>query len=203
MPTVEAPTPPSKTIEILDESRSRETTTESPKPALSEIIAELRRLQLGWESTPVANRTKMLQDYCASINLLSEQSSKLNGRSANVWRKELEKIAGEILANARISKAIVLGAKGGLTGVPPASSDSFIATVIVLGEGNAPNANAPWSLQEPWPSDKGDIPVDVLTGAWRTGMQNLPATCLILGQLVNSESSGSKFVLRVHLILPN
>ena len=176
---------------------------EMPTAALSEIIAELRRLQLGWESTPVANRTKMLQDYCASINLLSEQSSKLNGRSANVWRKELEKIARDILSNTRISKAIELGAKGRLTGVPTASSDSFIATVIVLGEGNAPNANAPWSLQEPWPSDKGDIPVDVLTGAWRTGMQNLPATCLILGQLVNSESSGSKFVLRVHLILPN
>ena len=176
---------------------------EMPTAALSEIIAELRRLQLGWEFTPVANRTKMLQDYCASINQLSEQSSKLNGRSANVWRKELEKIAREILANARISKAIVFGAKGGLTGVPPASSDSFIATVIALGEGNAPNANAPWSLQEPWPSDKGDIPVEVLTGAWRTGTQNLPTTCLVLGQLVNSETSESKFVLRVHLILTN
>jgi len=203
MPTADVPTPSQKTMEIRDESKSKNAPTELPKPALSEIIAELRRLQLGWESTPVANRTKMLQDYCASIKQLSEQSSTLNGRSANVWRKELEKIAREILANTRISKAIELGAKGGLTGVPPASSDDFIATVLTLAEANTPNANAPWSLQEPWRSDKGDIPVEVLTGAWRAGTQNLPATCLVLGQLVNSESSEPKFVLRVHLILPN
>jgi len=203
MPTADVPTHPSEIIEIRDESKGRVTTTELPKPALSETIAQLRTLQLGWESTPVADRTKMLQDYCASINQLSEQSSKLNGRSANVWRKELEKIAREILANTRISKAIELGAKGGLTGVPPASPKDFIATVITLGDGNDPKSNAPWSLQEPWRSEKGDIPVEVLTGAWRAGTQNLPATCVVLGQLVNSELSESKFVLRVHLILPN
>ena len=203
MPTVDAPIYPSKNRETPDESTVNDTTTEVPKPALSEIIAELRRLQLGWESTPVADRTKMLQDYCASINQLSEQSSKLNGLSANVWRKELEKIAREILANTRISKAIELGAKGGLPGVPPASLDSFLVTVITLGDGNAPNPNAAWSLQERWPSDKGEIPVEVLTGAWRTGTQNLPATCLVLGQLVNNESSESSLVLRVHLILTN
>ena len=203
MPTVKVSASPSKTIEIRDGSKVGETTTELPKPALSETIAQLRTLQLGWESSPVADRTKMLQVYCASINQLSEQSSKLNGRSANVWRKELEKIAREILANTRISKAIDLGAKGGLTGILPASPDDFVATVITLGEANTPSANATWSLQEPWPSDQGDIPVEVLTGAWRAGSQSLPASCLVLGQLVNSESSESKFVLRVHLILPN
>ena len=200
-PSVDIQPPIPEPVKTPAENQSKEIIPESTKPALSETIRELRALQLGWESTPVSERTDMLQNYCALIKQLSEQSSKLNGRSAGVWRKDLEKLAREILAHAKIPRAIELGASGKLTGVPPASSDGFVATIIKLGEDNDPKPNEPWSLRAAWPSDKGDIPVEVLAGAWRTGTTVLPANCLVLGQVAKSESSESEFILRVHLIL--
>ena len=172
------------------------------KPAMSETIMQLRTLQQEWETTPKAGRTKMLQVYCITINQLSEQASHLKGRSAVVWRKDLEEIAREILTHPNIPRAIQLGAIGKLTGVPTASTNDFIATVMILGDGNDPKPNAPWSLQELWPSDKGDLPVEVSAGAWRAGTTNQPANCLIFGQLVTSESPESELVFRAHLILP-
>ena len=191
------PTPPESIPDDI-----KETTPEPSKPALSETIVQLRALQQAWETTPKAERSTMLQEYSEAIRQLSEQASQLKGRSAAVWRKDLEKIAREILAHANIPKAIQLGAIGKLTGVPPASTNDFIATVMTLGDGEDPKPNAPWSLGERWPSHQGDLQVEVLAGAWRPGTTNLPATCLVFGQLVESETPESGLILRVHLILP-
>ena len=197
---VDLPTP--NPPESIPDDIKEETTLVPSNPALSETIVQLRTLQQEWETTPKAERSKMLQEYCAAIRQLSEQASQLKGRSAAVWRKDLEKIAREILAHANIPKAIQLGAIGKLTGVPSASTNDFIATIMTLGDREDPKPNAPWSLGERWPSHHGDLPAEVLAGAWRPGTTNLPATCLVFGQLVESEAPGSGLILRVHLILP-
>jgi hypothetical protein len=194
------PQPPNPPKAIPEDYKK--TAPEPTKPALSETIMQLRTLQQEWETTPKDERSKMLQVYCMTINQLSEQASHLKGRSAAVWRKDLEKIAREILVHPNIPKAIQLGTIGKLTGVPPASTDDFIATVMTLGDGNDPKPNAPWSLQELWPSNKGDIPVEISAGAWRAGTTNQPTTCLIFGQLIKSDTPESKLVFRAHLILP-
>lgn len=182
------------------------------KPSLSETIAKLRTLQKEWNDTPKSDQAKMVGEYFSIVRQLSEQAAELKGRSASVWRKELESISREILSHSNIPRAIQLGAMGKLPGVPTTRPDDFFATVITIGDVNEPTSNASWILQEKWSSGTGEIPIEILPGAWRAGAATLPATCLALGQLVAIEASETdsstgeaiqaSVILKVHSLLP-
>ena len=182
------------------------------KPSLSETIAKLRTLQKEWNDTPKSDQAKMVGEYFSIVRQLSEQAAELKGRSASVWRKELESISREILSHSNIPRAIQLGAMGKLPGVPTTRPDDFFATVITIGDVNEPTSNASWILQEKWSSGAGEIPIEILPGAWRAGAATLPATCLALGQLVAIEASETdsstgeaiqaSVILKVHSLLP-
>jgi hypothetical protein len=147
----------------------------------------------------------MLGEYYSEVRQLSAQAAELKGRSASVWRKELESISREILSHSHIPRAIQLGAMGKLPSVPATRPDEFIATVITIGDDNEPMPSASWILREKWSSGAEDMRIEVLPGAWRAGAATLPVTCLVLGKLEANEASEtdlSTVVLKVHSLLP-
>ena len=185
------------------------------KSSISETIVKLRTLQEEWNNIPMSDNAKMVKmvgNYYSEMRRLSEQSAELKGRSASVWRKELESISREVLSHPHIPRALQRGAIGKLPGVPVSSLDDFIATVITIGDDNEPMPNTSWILQEKWSSGTIDIRIEILPGAWRAGYTMLPATCLVLGKLVASETSEmdpstgeaipTTVVLKVHSLLP-
>ena len=185
------------------------------KSSISETIVKLRTLQEEWNNIPMSDNAKMVKmvgNYYSEMRRLSEQSAELKGRSASVWRKELESISREVLSHPHIPRALQRGAIGKLPGVPVSSLDDFIATVITIGDDNEPMPNTSWILQEKWSSGTIDIRIEILPGAWRAGSTMLPATCLVLGKLVASETSEmdpstgeaipTTVVLKVHSLLP-
>ena len=172
------------------------------KPPISETIAKLRTLQNEWNNTPKADQARMVGEYNSSITQLSEQAAELKGRSATVWRKELETIAREILAHPNVPTVIQRGPIGKLPGVLEASNGDFIATVVKIGEGNEPAPNDSWSLDATWSTGKVEIPIEIMPGAWRAGAATLPATCLLFGRLVANDASQPDIVLKVHAVLP-
>ena len=204
--------PVDRVTENKEPVRVAETNDSVEKPSISETIAKLRTLQKEWNNTPKSDQAKMLGEYYSEVRQLSEQAAELKGRSASVWRKELESISREILSHSHLPQVIQLGALGKLPSVPAARPDDFIATVITIGDDNQPMPNASWILQEKWSSGTTDIPVEILPGAWRAGSIRLPTTCLVLGKLVASEASEmapstgeaiqTSVVLKVHSLLP-
>ncbi len=195
----------SKTDSQPDTEPSKSNEPPVPKPSISETISKLRAFQKEWNNTPKSERTKMVGAYYSEMIHLSEQSAELKGRSATVWRKELESISREILSHPNIPLAIQLGAIGALPGVVAARPDDFVATVITISNDNESTPNASWLLQEKWSSGTADIPIEIRPGAWRAGVATLPATCLVLGKLATnegSETNSSAVVLIVHALLP-
>lgn len=172
------------------------------KPPISETIAKLRTLQKEWNNTPKADHVKMVGEYNSAITQLSEQAAELKGRSATIWRKELETIAREILVHPNVPTVIQRGPIGKLPGVPDASNGDFIATVVKIGEENKPTPNDSWNLIETWSMGKVEIPIEIMPGAWRASAATLPKTCLIFGRLVANEASQPNIVLKVHAVLP-
>lgn len=172
------------------------------KPPISETIAKLRTLQKEWSNTSKADQVKMVGEYNSAITQLSEQAAELKGRSATIWRKELETIAREILVHPNVPTVIQRGPIGKLPGVPEASNGDFIATVVKIGEENKPTPNDSWNLMETWSTGKVEIPIEIMPGAWRVGASTLPKTCLIFGKLVANEASQLDMVLKVHAVLP-
>ncbi len=170
--------------------------------SISETMARLRSLQRGWYDVPEVSRPQLVGDYYTTIRQLSEQSSALSGRSAAVWRRELESIAKEILSHSNIPKAIQRGAIGELPGISPASMHDFVATVILLGAENKPSSNTSWFLQEQWPYCNAKLTIEVLPGAWRADAAVLPARCLVFGKLLEGEPSQTDMILQVHSLLP-
>ena len=191
-----------------DESPKSNVEPTLAKSSISETIAKLRTLQMEWDNIPMSDQAKMVKmvgDYYSEMRRLSAQSAELKGRSASVWRKELESISREILSHPFIPRAVERGAIGKLPSVPAVRPDDFIATVITIGDDNKPMPNASWILQEKWSSGTADIRMEILPGAWRAGAATLPATCLVLGKLVAieaSETDSSTAVLKVHSLLP-
>ena len=184
----------------LNQEITRDEATDTPP--ISETIAKVRTLQKDWNNTPKSDRVKMVGEYNSAITQLSEQAAELKGRSATIWRKELETIAREILVHPNVPTVIQRGPIGKLPGIPEASNGDFIATVVKIGEENKPTPNASWSLNETWSTGKIEIPIEIMPGAWRAGAATLPKTCLLFGKLVANEASHLDIVLKVHAVLP-
>ncbi len=181
---------------------------ETSANSISETIARLRSLQKRWYDTPDAGRRQFVIEYYTAIRQLSEQSSALSGRSAAVWRRELESISKEILSDPNIRTAIQRGAIGELPTIASASMQDFVATVILLGAENEPLPNASWTIHEKWAFGTAKLSIEVLPGAWRDSA-TLPARCLVLGKLVarvpsqpDLQQSQPMMILQVHSLLP-
>ncbi len=182
---------------------------ETSANSISETIAQLRSLQKKWYDTPELSRPQMVGEYYTAIRQLSEQSSTLSGRSAAVWRRELESLSKEILTDPNIQKAIKRGAIGELPTISSASMYDYVATVIILEAENEPSPNTSWIVHEKWPFGAAKLTIEVLPGAWRADAATLPVSCLVLGKLVDRDPSQTdpqlsqpKMILQVHSLLP-
>ncbi len=171
--------------------------------SISETITRLRSLQKRWYDTPKLSRPQMVVEYYTAIRKLSEQSSTLSGRSAAVWRWELESFSKEILSDPNIREAIIRGAIGELPTISSASMYDFVATVILLGAENEPSPNTSWIIHEKWPFGAAKLTIEVLPGAWRADAATLPVRCLVLGKLVDRDASQTDMILQVHSLLPH
>ncbi len=180
-------------------------------PAISETIARLRLLQKNWDTTPREEQAMadMVGQYCSEIKQLSQASSELKGRSAAVWRKELDALAKGILSNPNFTTVIQLSAVGKWPGVPPALPNDFVATVVKIDAGNEPNSKDAWILQEKWRYGTVDVSIEVLPDAWPAVSPLMEGNCLLLGRLIVHEASESNsldqvktnLILRAHAIL--
>jgi len=184
------------------------------EPSISVTIAKLRKMQNEWENWENASRQdkeKVLAEYYSEACRLSNLASRLKGRSALIWQKELESISREILSHARIPKAIKWCSEGKLSAVGNAMPNDFIATVIQLVESDHPTSNATWTLAQTLPRGDLRIPIEISPRAWRAGAVTKPKTCIALGQLSlrdstantsEPESGAEDLVFQVHLLLP-
>jgi hypothetical protein len=164
---------------------------EPSKVSISSLIASMRKHQDGWYGTPKDKQIPLIKEYYGTAQQLSEQASLLKGRSAGVWRKELESLALEVLADKSFKAVMQRGPIGKLPGIPAAEEGAYLATVIELGEANEPDANKTWTVQEKWKGADGEFAIDVLPGAWRVGSANLPALCLVLGRIVRHDANAT------------
>jgi hypothetical protein len=183
---------------------------ESIEPSISESIRMLRMLQNELYVVPKDKKIAMIGDYYRTAKKLSEQSASLRGRSASIWRKELENIAREILKDNNSKTVMHYGPIGKLPGISAASENDFIVTVLNIGERDEPDSNNLWTLNEPWILGEQKVSVQMLPGAWRVGSATVPTTCLVFGRLIatgssNAESSTTErgtLTLQVHAALP-
>ncbi len=184
-------------------------------PPIRETIANLRKLQQDWSSTPKENQAAMVGQYCSEIKRLAQSSADLKGRSAVVWKKEIATLAREILAHAKIPIVIQYGALGKWPGVAPSLPNDFVATVVPIGRNNKRNENARWTLKEKWQYGTAQIPIEVMPDAWipdawipdawmpdtwtsdarpldaaTATLESRGLNCLLLGRLFTKEESG-------------
>lgn len=143
---------------------------------------------------------------------LSRMAAELSGPAVRIWNQQLESISSKILSAPVIPRAMKLLANNARDEIPAAISGDFIATVIEVSKDNTPSPDESWRLLEKWPSDKVEIPIEILPGAWRVDSAKLPALCLVFGRLFpnedidakvsNSGQTSSSLVLKVHFIVP-
>ena len=200
-------------------NKSDNTNSESPRSVqslesiasgISESIRMLRMLQNDLYEVPKDKKIAMIGDYYRTAKKLSEQSASLRGRSASIWRKELENIAREILKDNNSKTVMQYGPIGKLPGVTASSENDFVVTVLDIGERDEPDANNLWTLNKPWILGEQQVFVQMLPGAWRAGSATVPTTCLVFGRLIavdssNAESSTNErgtLTLQVHAALP-
>ena len=170
----------------------------------------LRMLKNDLYEAPKDTKVAMIGDYYRTAKKLSEQSASLRGRSASIWRKELENIAREILKDNNSKTVMQYGPIGKLPGINASLENDFIATVLDIGERDEPDSNNLWTLNEPWILGEQKVSVQMLPGAWRQGSATVPTTCLVFGRLIaigssNAESSTVErgtLTLQVHAALP-
>jgi hypothetical protein len=197
-----------------DNTNSESTRTvqslESITSGISESIRMLRMLQNELYEAPKDKKIALIGDYYGTAKKLSEQSASLRGRSASIWRKELENIAREILKDNNSKTVMQYGPIGKLPGINASLENDFIVTVLTVGERDEPDSNNLWTLNEPWLLGEQKVSVQMLPGAWRLGSATVPTTCLVFAKLIaigssNAESSTverGKLTLQVHAALP-
>jgi hypothetical protein len=182
-------------------NKSDNTNSESPRSVqslesiasgISESIRTLRMLQKDLYEVPKDKKIAMIGDYYRTAKKLSEQSASLRGRSASIWRKELENIAREILKDNNSKTVMQYGPIGKLPGIKEASENDFIVTVLNIGERDEPDSNNLWTLNKPWILGEQKVPVQMLPGAWRAGSATVPTTCLVFGRLIAIDSSNAE-----------
>ncbi|MCY2977345.1 MAG: hypothetical protein NTU79_01605 [Planctomycetota bacterium] len=212
--------PSSNKMDKLESSnKSDNTNSESPRTVqslesiasgISESIRMLRMLQNELYEAPKDKKIAMIGDYYRTAKKLSEQSASLRGRSASIWRKELENIAREILKDKNSKTVMQYGPIGKLPGISASLENDFLVTVLNIGERDEPDSNNLWTLNEPWLLGEQKVSVQMLPGAWRLGSATVPTTCLVFGRLIatgssNAESSTMErgtLTLQVHAALP-
>ena len=183
---------------------------ESIASGISESIRMLRMLQNDLYGASKEMKIAMIGDYYRTAKKLSEQSASLRGRSASIWRKELENIAREILKDNNSKTVMQYGPIGKLPGINAPLENDFLVAVLKIGERDEPDSNNLWTLNEPWILREQKVPVQMLPGAWRVGSATVPTTCLVFGRLIaigssNAESSTTEpgtLTLQVHAALP-
>ena len=170
----------------------------------------LRMLKNDLYEAPKDKKVAMIGDYYRTAKKLSEQSASLRGRSASIWRKELDNIAREILKDKNSKTVMQFGPIGKLTGINASVENDFLVTVLNIGDRDEPDSNNLWTLNEPWILGEQKVSVQMLPGAWRVGSATVPTTCLVFGRLIaggssNAESSTTErgtLTLQVHAALP-
>jgi hypothetical protein len=203
-PEQPSPSPQPKTPSVSESTAAKILETIE---ALKLIIEEMENSQ---EDKKV--KAKIFVDCQSKLKELSKLASELTGPSARIWNQQLESIARKVLSAPVIPSAMKLLANNARAEIPASASGDFVATVIEVGEANMPVLNESWRLRETWPSDKIEIPIEVLPAAWRSGSATLPATCLVLGRLLpkqeadvdtsNNRQPNSSLVLKVHMLVP-
>ena len=182
--------------ERLDETQS-----------LSRTIAKLQSLQEDWASTPKDNRAMqvmMISRYCTEIQRLAQLSSDLKGRSGAVWWKEIDSLARAILAHQNLPTVIQFSATGKWPEVPAAKPGEFLATIVLIGEGNEPDAGGAWLLKEKWRYGDKDVKIEVQPDALRNGSASpVRGSSLVFGKLVADKESDTpgELTLQAHAII--
>jgi hypothetical protein len=216
--STELPSLPSSS-KLESSNKSDNTNSESPRTVqslesiasgISESIRMLRMLQKDLYEVPKDKKIAMIGDYYRTATKLSEQSVSLRGRSASIWRKELENIAREILKDNNSKTVMQYGPIGKLPGIAAASENDFVVTVLDIGERDEPDSNNLRTLNKPWILGEQKVTVQMLPGAWRAGSATAPTTCLVFGRLIASDSSNTDsstmeqgaLTLQVHAALP-
>ena len=201
------------------DNKSDNTSSESPRSVqslesitsgISESIRMLRMLQNELYEAPKDKKIALIGDYYRTAKKLSEQSASLRGRSASIWRKELENIAREILKDNNSRTVMQYGPIGKLPGINASLENEFIVTVLTVGKRDEPDSNNLWTLNEPWILGEQKVSVQMLPGAWRLGSATVPTTCLVFGRLIAFGSSNAAsstvergtLTLQVHAALP-